>query len=32
MYKHLLVPLDGTPLGGATVEQVVVDAAATGAS
>ena len=31
MYKHLLVPLDGTPLATATVEQAVAYAASTGA-
>jgi len=31
MYKHLLVPLDGTPLTAATVEQAVAYAASTGA-
>lgn len=31
MYKHLLVPLDGTPLASATVEQAVAYAASTGA-
>lgn len=31
MYKHLLVPLDGTPLSVSTAEQAVAYAAATGA-
>lgn len=31
MYKNLLVPLDGTPLASATVEQAVAYAASTGA-
>lgn len=31
MYKHLLVPLDGTPLAASTVDQAVAYAAATGA-
>lgn len=32
MYRHLLVPIDGTPLASATVEQAVAFASASGAS